>query len=55
MSTYLDLVAAREEASRRLSLLREAEQIVRDRRDDFELAKNVVRRFKKRNDRAVAK
>ena len=54
-TTLIALIEARQEAARRLAVLREAEQIVRDRRADFELAKKVVRRFKKRNDRAVTK
>jgi len=52
MSTTSDLVAAREQAARKLAALREAEQAMRDAREDFDKARRVVARFKARHTRA---
>jgi hypothetical protein len=48
-----DLAVARGEAARRLAALREAEQDVRDARDDFERARKVVNRHSTRLSRLI--
>lgn len=49
--TSLALIEARAEAARRLSLLREAEQYVIELQDEFDAARKVVTRLKKRDSR----
>ena len=52
MSTALiDLIEARAEAARRLSLLREAELYVIELLEDFNAARKIVSRLKKRESR----
>jgi hypothetical protein len=48
-----DLIAAKAQAARRLATLREAEQAVKDARDDFEKARRVVARHTARHRRIV--
>lgn len=51
MSTSLDLVAAREDAARKLSDLQEAETYASELRDQFNDARKIVLRLNKRESR----